>query len=66
VTTEKRAPAKRQPDEFRKPQTRGCARENVSPRHNFVVELKGRITRSKAKVLGKEHQMLSPFVITLV
>jgi len=26
----------------------------------------GRITRSKAKVLGKEHQMLSLFVITLV
>jgi len=25
-----------------------------------------RITRSKAKVLGKEHQMLSLFVITLV
>jgi len=29
-------------------------------------ELQGRITRSKAKVLGKEHQMLSLFVITLV
>jgi len=38
--TEKRAPVKQQPYEPKKPQTRGRARENVSPRQNFVVELK--------------------------
>jgi len=38
--TGKRTPAKQQPYEPRKPQTRGCARENVPPKHNFLVELK--------------------------
>jgi len=38
--TEKRTPTKQQPYEPRKPQTRGCAGENVPPRHKFVVELK--------------------------
>ena len=39
-TTKKKAPAKQQPYQPRKPQTRGRARENVPPRHNFVVELR--------------------------
>jgi len=39
ATMEKRAPVKQQPYEPRKPHTRGRARENVPPRHNFVVEL---------------------------
>ena len=42
--TEKRAPAKQKPYELRKPLTRGRTRENVPPRHNFMVELKDLIT----------------------
>ena len=37
---EKKTPAKQQPYQPMKPQTRGCERENVPPRHNIVVELK--------------------------
>jgi len=44
ATTKKRAPAKQQPYEPRKPQTRGSMRENVPPRHNFVVELRTTFT----------------------
>ena len=40
ATTKKKTPAKQQPYQPRKPQTRGHARENVPPRHDFVVELK--------------------------
>jgi len=40
VTIKKKAPAKQQPYEPRKPQTRGRARKDVPPRHNFLVELK--------------------------
>jgi len=40
ATTEKKAPAKQQPYGPRKPQTRGRAREDVPPRHNFLVGLK--------------------------
>jgi len=44
ATTEKKTPAKQQPYQPRKPQTRGRERENVPPRHNFMVELKDLIT----------------------
>jgi len=40
ATIEKKAPAKQQPYQPRKPQTKGRERENVPPRHDFVVELK--------------------------
>jgi len=40
ATTKKKTPVKQQPYQPRKPQTRGCERENVPPRHEFVVELK--------------------------
>jgi len=40
ATTEKKAPVKQQPYEPRKPQARGRTREDVPPRHNFLVELK--------------------------
>ena len=40
AATEKRAPAKKQPYEPRKPQARGRGREGKPVRHNFVVELK--------------------------
>jgi len=40
ATTEKKTPVKQQPYQPRKPQTRGRERENVPPRHDFMVELK--------------------------
>ncbi|XP_068466218.1 uncharacterized protein [Phaseolus vulgaris] len=40
ATTEKMASAKQKPYEHRKAQTRGRAREDRPPRHNFLVELK--------------------------
>jgi len=40
ATTEKKALAKQQPYQPRKPPTRGRERENVPPRHDFMVELK--------------------------
>jgi len=40
ATTEKKTLTKQQPYQPRKPQTRGRERENVPPRHEFVVELK--------------------------
>ena len=40
ATTKKKTPAQQQPYQPRKPQTRGRARENVPPRHYFMVELK--------------------------
>ena len=43
ATTEKKAAVKQQPYQSRKPQTNGRARENMPPRHNFVVELKEHI-----------------------
>jgi len=39
ATTEKKTPVKQQPYQSRKPQARGRERENVPPRHDFVVEL---------------------------
>jgi len=38
ATTKKNTPTKQQPYQPRKPQTRGRERENVPPRHDFVVE----------------------------
>ncbi|XP_068499430.1 uncharacterized protein [Phaseolus vulgaris] len=64
ATTEKRAPAKQQPYEPRKPQTRGHARENVPPRHNFVVELKDLIAvpniAERLKIPAKTAKKLGP------
>ena len=40
ATTEKKTLVKQQPYQPRKPQTRVRERENVPPRHNFMVELK--------------------------
>jgi len=62
--TEKRAPAKKQPYEPRKPQTRGRARENVPPKHNFVVELKDLIAvpniAERLKIPAKTDKKLGP------
>jgi len=62
--TEKRAPAKQQPYDPRKPQTRGRARENVPPRHNFVVELKDLIVvpniAEGLKIPAKTNKKLGP------
>ena len=64
ATTEKRAPAKQQPYAARKPQIRGRARENVPPRHNFVVELKDLIAvpniAERLKILTKSDRKLGP------
>jgi len=64
ATTEKRAPAKQQPYEPRKSHTRGRARENVPPRHNFVVELKDLITvpniAERLKIPAKTYKKLGP------
>jgi len=61
--TEKKAPAKQQPYQPRKP-TRGCARENVPPRHDFVVELKDLIAIpnivERLKVPAKTDKKLGP------
>ena len=40
ATTEMKTPVKQQPYQPRKPHARGRERENVPPRHEFVVELK--------------------------
>jgi len=62
--TEKRALAKQQPHEPRKPHTRGRARENVPPRHNFVVELKHLIIvpniAERLKMPAKTDKKLGP------
>jgi len=64
TTMEKRAPAKQQPYDPWKPQTRGRARENVPPRHNFVVELKDLITipniTERLKIPAKTDIKLGP------
>jgi len=33
-----KAPVKQQP--YQRPNTRGCGRDNVPPRHDYIVELK--------------------------
>jgi len=64
ATIEKRAPAKQQPYATRKPQARGRARENVPPRHNFIVELKDLIAvpniSEKLKIPAKSDKKLGP------
>jgi len=64
ATTKKTAPAKQQPYQPRKPQTRGRARENVLPRHNFVVELKDLIAipniAERLKLSPKTDKKLGP------
>ncbi|XP_068504074.1 uncharacterized protein [Phaseolus vulgaris] len=63
-TTEKNTPAKQQPYQPRKPQTRGHARENVPPRHNFIVEIKVLITIpnvvERLKIPAKTNKKLGP------
>jgi len=64
ATTEKRALAKQQPYEPRKPQAREHARENVPSRHNFVVELKDMIVvpniAERLKIPAKTDKNLGP------
>ena len=64
ATTKKRAPTKQQPYESRKPQTRGHTRENVHPRHNFLVELKDLIVvpniAERLKIPAKTDKKLGP------
>jgi len=64
ITTKKRAPAKQQPYEPRKPQTRGRTREDVPPRHNFLVELKDLIVvpniAERLKMLANTDKRLGP------
>jgi len=64
ATIEKKTPVKQQPYQPRKPQTRGRERENVPPRHNFVVELKDLIAilniAERLKVPPKTNKKLGP------
>jgi len=64
ATTEKRVPAKQQPYATRKPQTRGRVRENMLPRHKFVVELKDLIVvpniAERLKIPIKSDKKLGP------
>jgi len=57
-------PTKQQPYQPRKPQTRGRERENVPPRHEFMVELKDLIAipniAEKLKVPPKTDKRLGP------
>ena len=64
ATTEKKTPAKQQPYQPRKPQTRWHARENVPPRHDFIVELKDLIAirniAERLKIPAKPDKKLGP------
>ena len=64
VTTKKKTPAKQQPYQPRKPQTRGHGRESVPPRHDFVVELKDLIyipnIAERLKIPAKTDKKLWP------
>ena len=64
ATTEKKTPTKQQPYQPRKPQTRGHARENVPPRHDFIVELKDLIAipniAERLKMPAKSDKKLGP------
>ena len=61
---EKKTPVKQQPYQPRKPHTRERERENVPPRHDFVVELKDLITipnvAKRLKVPPKTDKRLGP------
>ena len=64
ATTEMKTPVKQQPYQPRKPNARGCERDNVPPRHNFVVELKDLIAipnvAERLKVPLKTNNRLGP------
>ncbi|XP_068476761.1 uncharacterized protein [Phaseolus vulgaris] len=64
ATIEKKAPAKPQPYQPRKPETKGRIRENVPPRHDFVVELKDLIVipniAERLKIPPKINKKLGP------
>jgi len=64
ATIEKKTPTKQQPYQPRKPQSRGRERENVPPRHDFVVELKDLIAipnvAERLKVPPKTDKKLEP------
>ena len=62
ATIEMKAPAKQQP--YQKPNARGRGRDNVSPRHTFIVELKDLIAipniAERLKVPPKTDKRLGP------
>ena len=62
ATTEMKAPVKQQP--YQRPNTRGRGRENASPRHDFIVELKDLIVIpnivERLKVPPKTDKKLGP------
>ena len=62
--TEMKTPVKQQPYQPRKPNARGRGRENVPPRHDFVVELKDLIVipnvAERLKVPPKTDKRLGP------
>ena len=64
ATTEKKALAKPQPYQPRKPLTRGRERENVALRHEFMVELKDLIAipniAERLKIPPTTHKKLGP------
>ena len=64
ATTEMKIPVKQQPYQPRKPSGRGRGRENVPPRHDFVVELKDLIAipnvAERLKVPPKTDKRLGP------
>jgi len=59
-----KTPVKQQPYQPRKPHARGRERENVPPRHDFVVELKDLIAipnvAERLKVPPKTDKRLEP------
>jgi len=64
ATTEMKTPAKQEPYQPMKPHARGHERENVPPRHDFVVELKDLIAipnvAERLKVPPKTDKRLGP------
>ena len=64
ATTEMKTLMKKQPYQPRKPNARGRVRDNVPPRHNFMVELKDMIAipniAEKLKVPPKIDKRLGP------
>ena len=64
ATTDKKTPVKQQPYQLKKPQTKGSERENVPPRHDFMVELKDIIAipnvAERLKVPPKTDKRLGP------
>ncbi|XP_068461853.1 uncharacterized protein [Phaseolus vulgaris] len=64
TTTKKKTPVKHQPYEARKPQTRARTREDASPMHTFLVELKELIVipniAERLKIPAKADKRLGP------